>query len=69
MCPFTGELRCNGGMVGPPDFEGPGFPAIHQVKMTPRSWPGEQRDQIFLMKPRKVPKISAFCMEELIDFS
>ena len=24
--------------------------------MTPRSWPGEQRDQSFVMKPRKVPK-------------
>ena len=31
-CPFMEEQMCNGGMVGPPDFEDPGFPGIGQEK-------------------------------------
>ena len=68
MCPFTGEQSCNGGMVGPPDFEGPGFPGTGQVKMSSRSW-REQTDQTLVMKPRKVPRTSVLCLEEFKEFS
>ena len=33
MFPFTKEQRCNGGMMGPPDFESAGFPGTGQVKI------------------------------------
>ena len=55
--------------MGPLDFEDPGFPGTSQVKMTPRSWPGEHRDQTFGVKPRKVPKTRVLCLEEFRDFS
>ena len=55
--------------MGPPAFEGPGFPGTGQVKMTPRSWPGEQRDQTFGVKPRKVPKSHVLCFQEFRHFS
>ena len=48
--------------MGPPAFEGPGFPGTGQVKMSPRSWQ-EQTDQTLVMKPRKVPRTSVLCLE------
>ena len=54
--------------MGPPDFEGPGFPGTGQVKMSSRSW-REQTDQTLVMKPRKVPRTSVLCLEEFKEFS